>query len=33
MSKKNEINLTSGHGKIHLGVHAKTCFEIEVKAQ
>jgi hypothetical protein len=24
MSKENEFNLTSGHGKIHLGVHAKN---------
>jgi hypothetical protein len=27
MSKENEFNLTSGHGKIHLGIHAKTCLE------
>ncbi len=33
MSKENEFNLTNGHGKIHLGVHAKKCLEIKVKVQ
>jgi hypothetical protein len=25
--------LKNGHGKIHLGVNAKTCFEIKIKDQ